>query len=337
MIVGAGVRLTAQESTIAPGSSGRLPAVDIGRGVALAAMIIYHFSWDLDYFEFINDNVASDLGWRIFARMIAASFLFLVGVSLVLATRSGFNRRSYWIRMGQVTAGAAAVTAATWFVFPEFFVFFGILHNIAVSSILGIVFLRAPVWIVMGAAVGCILLPAYPTSGLFDHPILLWTGLATERPQSADFVPLFPWFATVLFGIVCARLGLLSPRLIAWLAQPRDGLFGRILRIAGRNSLVVYLVHQPILFGLVALIVTLMPATPIRAASVQQEFLASCQSSCLDNRGEAEMCRSLCQCTADEIADRKMWNAVGASNGKDATQETVATFVRQCADRLPPN
>jgi uncharacterized membrane protein len=54
----------------------RLPWLDAARGIALAAMVVYHFSWDLRFFGYISADVAGDLGWRIFARCIAASFLW---------------------------------------------------------------------------------------------------------------------------------------------------------------------------------------------------------------------------------------------------------------------
>ena len=53
----------------------RFDAVDIARAVAVMAMVVYHFSWDLSSLDFVETNVVADLGWRIFARCIAASFL----------------------------------------------------------------------------------------------------------------------------------------------------------------------------------------------------------------------------------------------------------------------
>src|SRR3954454_3249220 len=73
----------------------RLPWIDAARGIAIAAMVVYHFSWDLRHFGFIAVDVTEQPGWRLFARVIAGSFLALVGVGLVLATRRGFN----WSRL----------------------------------------------------------------------------------------------------------------------------------------------------------------------------------------------------------------------------------------------
>ena len=62
-------------------------------------MAVYHFSWDLGHFGFHDMDVAGDLGWRIFARLIAGTFLFLVGASLVLAHGEGVRWRAFWRRV----------------------------------------------------------------------------------------------------------------------------------------------------------------------------------------------------------------------------------------------
>ena len=58
-------------------------------GSAIVAMAAYHFSWDLAYHRLVDWDVAGDPVWRDFARTIAASFLAISGLSLVLARRAG--------------------------------------------------------------------------------------------------------------------------------------------------------------------------------------------------------------------------------------------------------
>src|SRR5688572_4521332 len=196
----------------------RLPWIDAARGVAIVAMAIYHFSWDLRFFGFIATEVTEELGWKIFARLIAGTFLFLVGVSLVLSTRHGFNRARFLRRLGLIVAAALAITAVTFVMTPEAFIFFGILHCIAVSSVLGLAFVRAPVALVIAAAVLAFVLPHFLAAPAFDHPALLWLGFYTTPPVTNDYVPLFPWFGVVLAGIAAARL---APRLRPGIALPR--------------------------------------------------------------------------------------------------------------------
>lgn len=277
----------------------RIPAIDVARGVALVAMAVYHFSWDLSYFGLITVEVARDPGWRLFARVIASSFLFLVGVSLVLATRDGLHWRPYLRRLAMVAGAAALVTLGTLYAMPGSFIYFGILHCIALSSVLGLAFLRVPVLLVFAAAALVLALPSFASSMTFSAPWLLWLGLSPVIPPTNDYVPIIPWFAAVLVGIGVARIAL--PRLAAspiaqWSPQAPPG---RWLALGGRHSLLVYLVHQPVLFGLVwaAVMVTGLPAQRGEAG-----FVKSCVATC-DARGlEPAMCRRTCACVADDLA-----------------------------------
>ena len=90
--------------------------------------------------------------------------------------------------------------------FRDTYIFFGILHHIAVASVLGLAFLRVPVALVLGAALFCFAAPPLLAGPAFDNPALIWLGLQSAFPRTNDFVPLFPWFGVVLAGIAAARL-----------------------------------------------------------------------------------------------------------------------------------
>nr|WP_255599994.1 heparan-alpha-glucosaminide N-acetyltransferase [Afifella sp. IM 167] len=229
----------------------RLPWIDVARGVALVAMAVYHFSWDLAFFGFTDARVDSSLGWIIFARSIAGSFLALVGVSLVLAHRSGIRPRPFAKRLAMVAVAAGAITLVTYFMFPDAYIFFGILHQIALASLLGLFFLRLPVAVVAAAAV-FFLLGAHLFAGeAFNSRYLEFLGLMTYRPVSNDFVPVFPWFGMVLVGMVIGRLVVASRAACAVLAKPVRDPVSQALAFGGRHSLAFYLIHQPLLFGCV--------------------------------------------------------------------------------------
>ena len=88
----------------------RITAIDIGRGVALVAMAIYHFTWDLEFFGYVERGLTAVGGWKMFARCIASSFLVLVGISLFLAHRNGVRWPSFWRRWQMVAAAALALS-----------------------------------------------------------------------------------------------------------------------------------------------------------------------------------------------------------------------------------
>ncbi|MFC7400407.1 heparan-alpha-glucosaminide N-acetyltransferase [Chelatococcus sp. GCM10030263] len=308
----------------------RIPLIDAARGIALLAMISYHFAWDLSFYGLIETDIAAHPAWRIYAHLIAGSFLALVGVSLVLAHANGINRRSFLRRLAILVAAAAAVTVGTYFLFPESFIFFGILHEIALASVLGLFFLRLPWIITLAAAAVALALPLVAASPFFNAPALLWLGLATEVPETNDYVPLFPWFGCVLLGMALAQIVLGRPALPAWLTWRVPGVLGRGLTLAGRHSLLVYLTHQLVLLG--ALWVFVQVVQPVRTAP----FLRSCEATCQNGGTDAATCARYCGCVGDGVAQLGLWGKVAANALSPEDRQRLAGMARQCRPASPP-
>lgn len=298
------IQVAAAELPAAPPSR-RVEAIDLARGLALLAMAIYHFTWDLEFFGYVEPGMTAVGGWRLFARGIASSFLFLVGVSLWMAHGRGIRWTGFWRRLGMVAGAAAVITVATWFAVPDAFIFFGILHQIAFASVAGLLFLRLPLILVLLAALFVIALPLTARFDGFDHWTLLWLGLAPVAPRSNDFVPVFPFFGAVLLGIAAARVASttgLMDRLGRW--QP--GTWSRPLRFGGRHSLAVYLIHQPVLIGLVFLVSQIAPPQP---QLPEVGFSRACQAQCETIREEA-FCARYCACLLDQFSTDGQLEAV---------------------------
>ncbi len=303
----------------------RLPAIDVLRGVALAAMVVYHFSWDLAYHRLVDWQVAADPAWKDFARSIAASFLFISGLSLALAARDGIDVARHGKRIAKIALAAAAVSLVTWFVFPDAFVFFGILHMIAAGSLLATPLLRAPAALPMLLGIGFVALPQVWSSPVFDAPALWWVGLAPTVPPSNDYVPVFPWFGPMLIGIGVGRLiaaGAISvPR---WKAEHGPG---RWLAVAGRWTLPVYLVHQPILFSAVAGAALVLPVDPV---AEKTRFVAECTAECAKWDGTTgDYCPRFCGCVADALAGTRQFTVRGGPTDAES-QSLVATAAATC-------
>jgi uncharacterized membrane protein len=230
---------------------------------------------------------------KLFARGIATSFLFLVGYSLVLAARNDINTRSFLKRLAQLIAAGLAITLVTRIMTPETYVFFGILQHIAVASILGLAFVRAPVAVTLISAVTLLVLPFVFRADLFGHPGLLWIGLSTAVPSSSDYVPLLPWFAAVLAGIATARLTASGLPIHSPKSRPT-----KALAWLGRHSLAFYLIHQPVLFGLVAGAALIAP--PAISQARIDGFVADCRTGCAQSR-DGEFCVRYCDCFLDEL------------------------------------
>ena len=126
--------------------SGRVDAVDCARGLALIGMGVYHLSWDLADFRLISPLLPFTPPMRLLSHGVASVFLALVGVSLALAHRNGLNIPAFWRRLAIVAGAAALVTAASLVFAPGEGIFFGILHCIAVASLLAAPLVAAPAW-----------------------------------------------------------------------------------------------------------------------------------------------------------------------------------------------
>lgn len=296
----------------------RFAIVDIARGVAIIAMVAYHLCWDLSYFRFISADVGYDPQWVVIARSILASFLFLVGVGLVLGHGRGIRWAAFWKRWVFVLAGALAISLATFFAFPDSFVYFGVLHAIALFSVLALPFLAAPLWLPVLVAIVVIALPFFYSDALFNEKLWSVIGFWQVPPPANDLVPIFPWFGVVLLGVIATRLVLASPLSARLAAINPGGRLPRVLAFMGRWSLLIYLLHQPLLLGLI------YPAAAILKPEIamrSSEFLGACQSACMDGGTSAEMCTTYCQCGLEGIEENDLWNAV--YSGMVSAQEQV--------------
>lgn len=304
-------------------ASRRMAALDALRGVALLAMAVYHACWDLTFLGLADLDLLGDPLWLAARTIILGTFLLLAGISLVLAAEGGLDRRRFLRRLGQLALAAAAVSAVSYALFPDSPIFFGVLHHIAVASLLGLAALRLPwpVTAVLGVAViaaGRTL--AFP---LFDEPWLRWIGLMTVAPDSNDYVPLFPWFGVVLLGIAFGRLWRGSGGGVRW--RP-TALPGRLLAGAGRHGLAFYLIHQPLLYGACALLALGLGVDPPEV----RNFLGSCETACVDNGGERPHCTATCRCVVDGIEHDGLWDDFMANRLNAAGAASVNRTVAQC-------
>lgn len=311
----------------------RFAIVDIARGVAIIAMVAYHLCWDLSYLRFIAADVGYDPAWVLIARSILAVFLFLVGVGLVLGHGQAIRWRNFWRRWVFVVAGALAITVATFFAFPQSFVYFGVLHAIALFSLMGLAFVRTPLWLAIAVAAVVIALPLVYSDALFNEKAWSWIGFWQVPPPTNDLVPVFPWFGVVLLGVIATRLVLASawaPRLAA--IAP-TGRLPRILAWLGRWSLLIYLVHQPILLGLVyPASLVFQPQIAMRSA----DFLRSCQSTCEAGGTAPGLCTTYCQCGLEGVETNGLWNAIETGMVTAGEQVLLDAQNRQCSAVIYP-
>jgi uncharacterized membrane protein len=236
---------------------GRFWEVDLLRGAAVIMMISFHFAFDLSYSGLRHLDVYSG-AWFLLARTAAGLFLLLVGISLVLsASRAERENRDIFphlLRRGLwIFSLGMGLTLATYVLIGDGFIVFGVLHLIGTSIVISYPFLkRQRLSCLMGLS---IILAGWTLQGMeVDYPWLLWLGLAPAGFRSLDYFPLLPWWGMVLVGISLGSYFYRGYRRRVPLPDLSFCLSIKPFIALGRNSLLIYLVHQPILIALLLLL-----------------------------------------------------------------------------------
>lgn len=233
--------------------------LDFIRGTAVAMMVLYHFLYDLDYFGIYPLDVR--LGpWLYFAEATAAIFIVLVGASLTMsASRSRVLEASGKLYLKLFERGlkifsmGLAITLATYLLIGRGFIIFGVLHFIGASIVLAYPFLRLRTANIFAGAV--VILTGFYLQGLtFNFPWLLWLGFVPYNFYTLDYFPLIPWFGLVLIGIFLGN-GFYQDGKRGFKLPDLSGSFMVDLFCAlGRNSLAIYLIHQPVIVAALLLV-----------------------------------------------------------------------------------
>lgn len=231
----------------------RLALVDVLRGFAVAQMIVFHFIYDLNYFGWVKLQMLRDQPWTGWRTAIVTQFLLLVGVGLVLRTSFRPSARDFWRRWVQIAAAAIVVSIGSALVFGPRFIWFGILHFVAVALVIARPLVRLGPWnLLLGVAVIAVgLLVAHPA---FNPTPANIVGLVTAKPKTEDYVPLLPWLGVVLIGVGLGALWQRTAWAIPGALRRLNTQPPRLLWLLGSWALTVYLIHQPIMMGALALL-----------------------------------------------------------------------------------
>jgi len=237
--------------------------IDLLRGLAMVWMTLFHFCFDLQHFGWLQANFYADPFWTLQRTAIVSLFVLCAGMGQAAALQQGQGWSNFWRRWRQIAGCAVVVSLGSWFMFPNSFIYFGILHGMALMWIVARLLGGAGAWLWPLAGVSLAMpqlaLQAHalwPALDFLNDRAFNWLGLISRRPITEDYAPLFPWLGVMLLGLATGQW--LLRRHTEWLQRVGEVLERvaplRGLAWLGNWSLSYYMLHQPVLLGLLGLV-----------------------------------------------------------------------------------
>lgn len=239
----------------------RYDTVDALRGIAMMWMTVYHFCFDLHYFGFWSQNFRADPFWTVQRTAIVSLFLLCAGLGQAIALNQGQSWQRFSRRWARVILCAALVTTVSVVMFPRSFIYFGVLHGMAVMLLIVRCTAHWGRWLWLAGAVA-LCLPWVASSSLsgpfadsapwFNGRSVNWLGLVSRKPFTEDYVPVFPWIGIMWWGVAAGQWALAHrPDWLQWsVTKPLTP-----VAALGRWSLSYYMVHQPVMMGMLMAVV----------------------------------------------------------------------------------
>ena len=215
--------------------------LDFIRGIAIVLMVVFHISFDLNNFNFINIDIYNGLFWKYFRLLILTLFILSVGISLELTNKNTIDLKKNLKRSILLLFFSTLISISSYFIFPNTWIYFGVLHFIAFGSILGLLFIKLK-WLNLFIGSSVVI------GSFFNFIDMHWLYNSLQEllylpRKTEDLVSFTPWFGVLLIGIFIAKKEL-------YLFTLRENKFTLFISYLGKHSLVIYLIHQPIFFGI---------------------------------------------------------------------------------------
>ncbi len=228
--------------------------IDALRGIAILLMILFNWAFALQYLQITS----LDLGWifwSLFPRAIASMFIIIAGISFVISysraaaekqKKSGVYKK-YLTRGLKIFLLGLLATAATWIFFPQNTILFGILHFIGVALMAAPLLIKLRRW-TLPSAIIFIAIGVFLQNFTVSYPWLLWLGFQPANFYTFDYFPLLPWLGVFMIGIFLGdRLYKKGRRTFK---TRNETITAKILSFLGRHSLLIYVLHQPVLLAI---------------------------------------------------------------------------------------
>lgn len=219
-------------------------------------MTAFHFCFDLSHFGFWPQNFRVDPFWTAQRTVIVSLFLFCAGLGQAMAWHQGQGWQRFGRRWMQIAGCALLVTLGSFAMFPQSFIYFGVLHGMAVMLLIARCTANWGRWLWLAGLVAVALPPLAQhllvgslaeAAPWFNGRSLNWLGLVSRKPFTEDYVPVFPWLGVMWWGLAAGQWMLSLRSVLLW--RPLPGIV-RPLSVLGRWSLSYYMLHQPVMMGL---------------------------------------------------------------------------------------
>ncbi len=244
-------RTEALEKNLHPSAESRLWQIDWLRGFTVILMFFYHLVFDLIKIIKLSPFVG-DWFFVFGPDLIGGIFLFASGLSSFARTlKATPSWRSSFKYAGRVFIWGAVLSAASYFYSPKTIIVFGILQCIAFSIILGTPFLRVKILPLVSIALAVIV-----AGYVFEHSSFYLTAIQWVSAQCLggrrmmDFFWIIPWFGFYLLGVAFGKSSIFEKIRKKTIFRP----YCKPIVFLGRHSLAIYIVHQPILLGILFLV-----------------------------------------------------------------------------------
>lgn len=236
-------------------TNSRYTELDIARGIATLVMISYHFCWDINYF--VRNFELPYVVWEYTSYAIASSFLLIVGISSYIEFKKSpteEKKRKFTKKILRTLLAASAVTVSSLFFMSDRPIYFGILHCIVVSYLLVGFFMRRSNKLTLATAVLFIVVGIYFYTKPFRGLPLFWLIQSNFKVVMSDYLPLMPWFGIILLGTLLGKK--IAPALESRnkSINKESSLMTKSLTFIGQHTLIIYLLHQPIMMGVLQLL-----------------------------------------------------------------------------------
>ena len=217
--------------------------LDFIRGIAIILMVIFHISFDLNNFHFINIDIYHGVEWFYFRMLILTLFVLCVGISLLLSNQNSINFNKTLKRFTLLIGVSTLVSVSSYITFPNTWIYFGVLHFVAFASLFGLLFLRFE-WLAL--ILGTLIITLFNLHLINFSWLYSFLQTPLHLPKhTEDLVSFIPWFGVLLIGIFLGKKRL-------FLFPLPSNQFTKAIGFLGKHSLFIYLAHQPLFFGLTA-------------------------------------------------------------------------------------